>query len=393
LSAVSSTALTASGDVNFGGILNVTGKATLGNASTTNLSVSGNSYLGSLLFTNATGTTLSLTGNITAANISGSNTGDVTLAGENYLSRSGQQITANAINLNSSNVTGVLQTTNGGIGTSTLGSLTVGSGLSITGGQSVLIGTSTQVSLGSSVVTSVVNDTNVTGSISSNALTLGWTGALGVSRGGTGTSTTPSNDTVLVGNGTGYNFASLPACDSAAEKLIYSTSTNSFTCAGDAGAGGGITSLNLQIGSSQTFATSTSGGIDLYISSASNVHTFTAAPSSGYSIPLTASSTNWNNFYNSPASYLVAGSNINLSSTSTIAVSATPSFTTLTVSATSSLANVSSTALTVSGATNLNTLNASGAATVGSLTTTGAVSAGTLSVSAQPFFLCSQSGL
>ena len=43
----------------------------------------------------------------------------VTLAGENYLSLTGQQITANAINLASTNVTGILPVTSGGSGTLT----------------------------------------------------------------------------------------------------------------------------------------------------------------------------------------------------------------------------------------------------------------------------------
>lgn len=43
--------------------------------------------------------------------------------------------------------------------------------------------------LNSNVVQSVVNDTNVTGSIAAQALTLGWTGNLALSRGGTGQST------------------------------------------------------------------------------------------------------------------------------------------------------------------------------------------------------------
>jgi hypothetical protein len=46
-----------------------------------------------------------LTGNAT---ISGTNTGDVTLAGENYLSIASQVITANAVNLSNTNVTGTL---------------------------------------------------------------------------------------------------------------------------------------------------------------------------------------------------------------------------------------------------------------------------------------------
>lgn len=42
------------------------------------------------------------------ATVSGTNTGDVTLAGENYLSRTNQLITANAVNLSGTNVTGTL---------------------------------------------------------------------------------------------------------------------------------------------------------------------------------------------------------------------------------------------------------------------------------------------
>jgi hypothetical protein len=47
--------------------------------------------------------------------------------------------------------------------------------------------------------TSVVNDTNVTGSITSNVLTLGWTGNLSVARGGTGAASLTG---LVLGNGT-----------------------------------------------------------------------------------------------------------------------------------------------------------------------------------------------
>jgi hypothetical protein len=48
-------------------------------------------------------------------------------------------------------------------------------------------GTAWQIAaMGANVVSSVVNDTNVTGGIANNALTLGWTGTLGKARGGTG---------------------------------------------------------------------------------------------------------------------------------------------------------------------------------------------------------------
>jgi hypothetical protein len=53
--------------------------------------------------------------------------------------------------------------------------------------------------LNANVVQSVVNDTNVTGSIASQALTLGWTGTLAVGRGGTGVGTLALNG-VLYGN-------------------------------------------------------------------------------------------------------------------------------------------------------------------------------------------------
>lgn len=60
---------------------------------------------------NSSGTalaTISSAGAIAGSNLSGTNSGDVTLSGENYLSRSAQVITANAVNLAGSNVTGVL---------------------------------------------------------------------------------------------------------------------------------------------------------------------------------------------------------------------------------------------------------------------------------------------
>lgn len=53
-------------------------------------------------------TTIAATGNVTGANLSGTNTGNVTVAGENYLSLAGQVLTANAVNLSATNVTGTL---------------------------------------------------------------------------------------------------------------------------------------------------------------------------------------------------------------------------------------------------------------------------------------------
>ena len=61
--------------------------------------------------------------------------------------------------------------------------------------------------------------------------------------------------------------------------------------------GSGITSLNGLTGASQTFATSTSGNLFLRIGSTGTTHTFTTGIESGYSIPLTASTTNFQTSY------------------------------------------------------------------------------------------------
>lgn len=53
------------------------------------------------------------------ATISGTNTGDITLSGQNYLSLSGQALTANQIDL-TANVTGILPVVNGGTGAASL---------------------------------------------------------------------------------------------------------------------------------------------------------------------------------------------------------------------------------------------------------------------------------
>lgn len=61
-----------------------------------------------------TGLAMSTSGNISANNLSGTNSGDVTLSGENYLTIAGQVITANSVTLSGTNVTGVLPLSKGG---------------------------------------------------------------------------------------------------------------------------------------------------------------------------------------------------------------------------------------------------------------------------------------
>ena len=75
----------------------------------------------------------------------------------------------------------------------------------------------------------------------------------------------------------------------------------------------GLSSLNGQTNSSQTFATSTSGGLNLNITSTGGVHTFNLSPAAGYNVPLSASTTNWNNFYNTPSTRITAGNGLSWS--------------------------------------------------------------------------------
>lgn len=79
-----------------------------------------------------------------------------------------------------------------------------------------------------------------------------------------------------------------------------------------------ITSLGGQTGATQTFSTSTSGGLSLFINSATNNHQFTLQPSTNYSVPLTASTTNWNTAYgwgnHATAGYLQSVTSTNMAS-------------------------------------------------------------------------------
>jgi len=59
-----------------------------------------------------TPSSVAASGNVTGSNLSGTNTGNVTLLGENYLSLAGQAITAHPINLSGTNVTGEFSASN-----------------------------------------------------------------------------------------------------------------------------------------------------------------------------------------------------------------------------------------------------------------------------------------
>lgn len=76
------------------------------------------------------------------------------------------------------------------------------------------------------------------------------------------------------------------------------------------GSGGATTTINGVTGPSFTFATGTATGIGLTISSSTGTLTFTPTVSSGYNIPLTASTTEWTNFYNTPSTRITAGTGL-----------------------------------------------------------------------------------
>ena len=81
------------------------------------------------------------------------------------------------------------------------------------------------------------------------------------------------------------------------EKFCTWEETGSFFDCTSEGGVGGITTLNGEIGTTQTFATSTGESIELFITSAGDVHTFTAGVADDYTIPSDASSTEWASAY------------------------------------------------------------------------------------------------
>lgn len=96
------------------------------------------------------------------------------------------------------------------------------------------------------------------------------------------------------------------------------------------GVGSGITSLNGLTNTTQTFAVGTSSNVGIHVVSSGSTHTFTPTVASGYSIPLTASSSEWNSFYTTPSSRITAGTNLSWSGNTLNATGGTGSITTST---------------------------------------------------------------
>lgn len=91
------------------------------------------------------------------------------------------------------------------------------------------------------------------------SLTSDVTGTLGAGNGGTGVTTT-TDDNVLVANGSAWQSKTLPSCSNATtSKLLYDTSTNTFSCGTDqtGGGGGGAGTLYKVTGSNVTNSTTT----------------------------------------------------------------------------------------------------------------------------------------
>jgi hypothetical protein len=186
-------------------------------------------------------------------------------------------------------VTGVLPVINGGTGTNTLGSLTVGSGLSIIGGQNVLIGTSTQITLNSSVITNV--STGTAGSIfnistTTNSLTINIPFASISNTGQLQAADFLNHNNKLGGSGTnGFVVRYTGASSTAAGALI-----DNGTVAG-IGATSSLTSFNIQgTGTLNPFNVSSSSGTSLFTVLANgNVGIGTANPSQILTIKSTGS--------------------------------------------------------------------------------------------------------
>jgi hypothetical protein len=285
------TTIDTNGNTAVAGTLNVTGKTTLGNASTTNISAS---YASS---------TQGFFGSLSVGALTG------------VLRASAGAITTGAVNL-ASEVSGVLSVASGGTGWANIqaGTLVTGNGTGAVATTS--IGSSLQIS-GSTLSLNLSNANIWTGLqtftnssttiISAYRAYFGGTatttidGAGNVVVGGSLTST--ASDTILasttatrftVQNATSTNATSttlfisgsltgagLTTCSNGTnDKLLWNSGSGQFSCGVDqGGAGGGISSLGaagqLQNGASQTFATSTDANIGLTITSAANVHTFT----------------------------------------------------------------------------------------------------------------------
>ena len=182
-------------------------------------------------FTIAGGTTSKVLTVSNAADVSGTNTGDVALMGENYISISGQTITANAVNLSGTHVTGTLSASRFP---------------ALTGDITNTAGTLATTISNNAVTTSKVADANIT---LAKIQTLGAKKIIGNKA-----ATTGAAGEIEIGSG-----------------LNLDPSTGILTAVSS-----GLSSLNTLTGSTQTFATGTAAGAGnaFNIVSSGTTHTF-----------------------------------------------------------------------------------------------------------------------
>ncbi|MDD4984689.1 MAG: hypothetical protein PHQ43_02695, partial [Dehalococcoidales bacterium] len=171
-----------------------------------------------------------------------------------------------------------------------------GTGISMTGtlaSRLVGSGDNVTVNVASTVPTSITNDTNVTGSVANNVLTLGWTGQLSAARGGTGlnTSTAPSGK-LLIGNGTGFTLAGITGTtnqvnvENGAGAITLSTPQDIGTASTPTFAGV-ITTSNVGVGTAAPLGllqVGTSPNAPLIVTAAGKVGISNTAPSAGLTV-------------------------------------------------------------------------------------------------------------
>jgi len=178
------------------------------------------------------------TGSISASNLSGTNTGDITIGTANGLSVLGQAL---SLGLSSTSTTGALSSTDWNTFNSKQSS-----GNYIT----ALTGDVTASGPGSAV--STITNLAVTNAKIANStinLTTKVTGVLPVANGGTGLGTTPGNGEILIGNGTNYTKNTITA----GTGIIVTNAAGSITIVNSAATG----SINIDGGQ----ANSNYGGI------------------------------------------------------------------------------------------------------------------------------------